>query len=386
VKYLHQRLGFDVLLWEGGFYDVDKSWRLIEAGENARTALARSIFGVWRVTETDELFDYIEKTARGPRPLIQAGIDNQLTGTASRDLLSYDLRDFLARVKVETRLLDDSMPFARALSAMSAAAPDSGVYGGTGYAKPDSMFLDSLIALRTRLNAARNTAGIDAMEWEFWQKLLENIETEARSLRGEGEWVDSAGVRRRIESRATQMGRNLVWLAQKRFPRRKIIVWAAAVHLLHRVPEPLPPEARCEPPSACAPGGKEIRSALGRNVYHMGFTHYEGSIGSPRSTRRWRVPQGEDCQAHLASRTTPQNVDRCTTEAHLEDLLKAAGHDNAFLDLRTRPTGGGWLDDPLFARPLATTFWRDVWPELFDGLFFIKVATPSSLSKRPNSR
>jgi erythromycin esterase-like protein len=43
VRFLHQRLGYDVLAFESGFYDCWKAWQRIEAGEDAAAAFRGAV-------------------------------------------------------------------------------------------------------------------------------------------------------------------------------------------------------------------------------------------------------------------------------------------------------------------------------------------------------
>ena len=37
IRFLHEQMGFDVLAFESGLYDVHKVWDLLRAGEDVRT-------------------------------------------------------------------------------------------------------------------------------------------------------------------------------------------------------------------------------------------------------------------------------------------------------------------------------------------------------------
>lgn len=47
IKFLHQRMGFDVLAWESGLYDVESSEAGLRAGVDAVASAQRGIFPVW---------------------------------------------------------------------------------------------------------------------------------------------------------------------------------------------------------------------------------------------------------------------------------------------------------------------------------------------------
>src|SRR5262245_10328208 len=70
VRFLHERMGFDVLAFESGIYDMDKVWQRICAGESTKTAARKGLYGIWSVSEqVQPLLDYVEAHARSRRPL-----------------------------------------------------------------------------------------------------------------------------------------------------------------------------------------------------------------------------------------------------------------------------------------------------------------------------
>src|SRR5215467_136542 len=74
VRFLHERMGFDVLAFESGLYDVRKIWQLISAGGNTKTLSRQGIYSIWSISQqVQPLLDYVEARARSPRPLQLAG-------------------------------------------------------------------------------------------------------------------------------------------------------------------------------------------------------------------------------------------------------------------------------------------------------------------------
>lgn len=95
IKYLHQELGFDLLIFESGFYDCNKAWQQIEEGENVRDAMGKSIFSLWSTTkDLKPLADYLEVTKNSDKPLQLYGFDNQLTGKYSAKYFLNDLSEY----------------------------------------------------------------------------------------------------------------------------------------------------------------------------------------------------------------------------------------------------------------------------------------------------
>ncbi|HEY1877937.1 MAG TPA: erythromycin esterase family protein, partial [Rhizomicrobium sp.] len=93
VKYLHQRRGFDVLIWESGLYDVALAQAGMRGTDDAMTAARRGVFTLWSMAaEVKPLFDYIKASQPMVRPLEMAGFDMQVTADGSTERFADDLR------------------------------------------------------------------------------------------------------------------------------------------------------------------------------------------------------------------------------------------------------------------------------------------------------
>src|SRR5262245_9276562 len=104
VRFLHERMGFDVLAFESGLYDMRKAWERLRGGEEVRTAVGRGLFGIWSMSQqVQPLIDYVGERARSGRPLELAGVDTYVTGSASKEFLIEDFVAFLASHGVDTR-------------------------------------------------------------------------------------------------------------------------------------------------------------------------------------------------------------------------------------------------------------------------------------------
>ena len=84
VQLLHQRLGFDVLVWESGIIDLERTEAGLRRSLDPVEAAQRGILTIWSASaECRPLFAYAKKSWNGPRPLTMAGFDMQLTAPGS---------------------------------------------------------------------------------------------------------------------------------------------------------------------------------------------------------------------------------------------------------------------------------------------------------------
>jgi erythromycin esterase len=350
IQFLHQEMGFDVLVWESGLYSVAKSWERIGQGEDALTAMRRSVFGMWTgIEEAQPLIAYIDRHARSDVPLEIAGLDSQLTGTASRDFLTADLKAYVSKIGGDTTLLGEGGLFDAALRPLTRVE---------GTHPPEPWFEDSVVVLQRQIQALAGPGDADA---SFWLHVLDGVRLDASSRRDAKvmahteEETERATWRGYIE-RDVQMARNLIWLAQERYAGRKLIVWAATMHINYREPAPQISEEKTLERYGLPwrPMGQIAQQVIGSDMYAIGFTAYEGTFGPGNS------------------------IEQTEGTVEFEDLMHAAGVEYGFVDLRAPAAGGEWLRDPMFARPYGLSPYLMPWAEVLDGLFYMRTEKNST--------
>lgn len=83
IKYLHEHLGYNILVFESGLMDAYRVWEMIKLGADSVEVFDFGIFPVWSGSEqVQPLFQYILEQARTDNPLILAGFDIQPTGSS----------------------------------------------------------------------------------------------------------------------------------------------------------------------------------------------------------------------------------------------------------------------------------------------------------------
>ncbi|HSS15224.1 MAG TPA: erythromycin esterase family protein, partial [Rhizomicrobium sp.] len=97
IKFLHQRLNFDVVVWESGIYDVELAEAGLRAGEDPSAAAQRGILRNWSGSEECRpLFAYAQQSHATARPLAMAGFDSAMTSPFAN--LAAELRKYATAV------------------------------------------------------------------------------------------------------------------------------------------------------------------------------------------------------------------------------------------------------------------------------------------------
>lgn len=357
VRFLHERMGFNVLAFESGLYDCPKAWEFLVKGEEPRAALSRGVFVIWSQSrEMQPLFDYIGKESKTAHPLEVAGVDNQTTGSAGEDFLVPDLAAYLSRLDPKLAEGEEWTRVAHIIGQLNSSVWESLEAPVPPLAEQEA-FARTLERWRSVIAERDHTPATQPWSGSFWRQLLASLRVFA-----EQEWrTDYTEISKFVENtpvsvynmRDVQMGKNLVWLANERYPKEKIIVWSTTSHngrALSTVKTSVRKYARLLP--GWTPMGEMAWKVLGDRLYAIGFISLEGEVARYSAAKATAVP--------------PPSRDS------LEDLFARASLENAFVDLRHPPAGGRWLHTALWARPLLWAEMEADWSRVFDGVVFLK--------------
>ncbi len=312
VKFLHQRHGFDVLVWESGLYDVALAQAAMRGTDDAMAAARRGVFTLWsEAAEVKPLFAYIKASQATPRPLEMAGFDMQVTADGSTARFAEDLVAFTGELR-EPALRERASSLAE-----QALAARAHLYADKFTAQDDldalTVATKDLIALihdnRAAFEAVRGPLGTD-----FMAHAIENMRADA-AFRAEFARAPATTPAREGSRDATNAV-NLRWLLEEQYARRKAIVWAHDVHVMNAYYDSnFHGVHLTRQPGDMKPTGTFIADWLGKQVFTLGMTTFQGEDGFAMGGPATPVPAAPD--------------------GSLEARLHALGHPYAFVDLRT---------------------------------------------------
>jgi erythromycin esterase len=370
IKFLHRRLGFDVVAWESGFYDVRLSQRSMRAGENAVTAAQRGILAVWsNAVEARPLFEYIRASQGTVRPIDVAGIDIQISAGGTDQAFVAELRAFAAKLADPARRKQTEAVVEQTIAAHARITSRQNPPTAADFQE----FQTTSGGLLAAIN--RNRAEFDAVhgarEVAFMVRALENVRSRAASASNR-QRLEALPEAQRISAdwnfRDTLMAENLRWLLDEEYPRRKVIVWAHNAHIMNGYFAPNWAAVHAEmPPNGMMSAGVSVAGRLRDGVYTMALTTYEGDEAWTNGQRRGPIAPA--------------------APGSFETRLHALAKPYVFLDLRPARRDGHPMRTPQSLRisgygPPTGPYGNDRVPDLteaFDGILFIDRMLPATM-------
>jgi erythromycin esterase len=362
IRFLHEKCGFEVLAFESGLYDCHKAWQLLREGKMpADKAVGSGVFAIWAQSQqVQPLIEYLGKRSHESRPLELAGFDCQFTAEASSRYLPDELAAFF-----------QALPPGAEQEAQRAAVIEACRVLTAPPAKIEARHKEAFAACRKELETAKPPAGFPPGEFAFWKQFLKSAAAYAEGQQYvAGKSLDQGRLYTNI--RDPQMADNLAWLSRTAYPGRKIIVWAASMHLMRNPSEvkliakvdgrPLEPLTAATHFENAETMGHVAWRELPNEIYSVMFIAAEGEFKLPL----W-------AEARKLDLVVPGS---------LEELMRASGYKYAFVDFKHRGKEGAWLSEQLASRPLGHADSLADWTKVFDGLVFTRTMTGSDRVKR----
>ncbi|WP_296722742.1 erythromycin esterase family protein [Erythrobacter sp.] len=209
VKYLHERHGYDVLLFESGAADMFAANHRIANGENVDLALRDALFPIWAATnEIDDLGTVLAATR-----MDLGGFDMQLSGARPQVLIMkiFHLADDLDI---------DPDPFRRIASGVALIRQE----GRQGLVE-----LDAPRFAADAASACQLLRTSDKSDADVWCYVFENLSYSVDYFK---KIIDGGLSDTDFLKREELMASNLQFLTDRYYKDRKVIVWGATSHLM----------------------------------------------------------------------------------------------------------------------------------------------------------
>jgi len=368
LKYLHKEMGFDMIVFENGIYDLYKANKDIQSGISVDAALRNSLYPVWTDSkEFQPLIQYLELQRQGGKPLTLAGIDPYQNGTYTSENMIEDLKSFLSRRVPE--MFNDTLLFELdevisemgslpkqpelVLANMSLENVSPVLFNSS---KDSAQYWIHNDKIFEALSIVPNLYPNQKNEVLYWKQILTsinkviNIELDARK-----------GIEHPAQNpRDWQMAKNLIFIT-KLYPDKKMIVWGANYRFVNNVES-----LKYKQLKTAYPMGEIVDQVItgeeNNPIFSLAFTAARGKYG-------WNnIPPRE-----LIAPPPGSIEDLLMRQPNLPNGL-------GLVDLQKDTAKLRYYCAALYYVPI-----KGNWANVFDGLFFIRDMYQTTPSKRNDS-
>ncbi len=342
IKFLHEQMGFNVIAFESGFFECYLTNQNISQLSEIE-AMKNSIFyGVWGTQDVKELFTYIKATQSTSHPLILAGFDCQFTSSlnniynhpsvlyeiiskfdsqfasVSRTFDSITIKQIKFQNKTYLNLYKDSIKtnYRKIIdfidnhsSELISAFPEKPVYP---------------LFLRQSINS-----------------IISNIDV---TLYNDN---TLAGNPTAYKIRDSAMAANVMFLKEKLYPQKKIILWAHNYHIANTAfHHALYPDIKNM--------GMYLKEKYNSELYTVGLYMLKGQT---RTDWDWSII----------------NIPTPITSNSLEAILYSNRKKSLFIDLSSKPycDGNKWMYNTITTKTSGFADESMVIRNVYDGIFYV---------------
>lgn len=227
IKYLHEELDFDVVMFESGLGDAFMAYENVDTLP-AKGMMEGSIFPIWHSKETLELFDYIKEQKNTDHPLYLAGYDMQFT--------SAYLTQFIAGWIAEVDEVQAKEYFEFELQAMTDFYAVINEYGLDTDNNPQAKQKIQKVLNEYEPKYRALIQFIQDNKEQLAAAYPQNehmVDIAVKALEGRISFIEMGlyGTKESYEFRDRIMADNVEWLMQVMYPGKKVILWAHNDHL-----------------------------------------------------------------------------------------------------------------------------------------------------------
>lgn len=262
IQYLHEKKGFNVIAFESDFFSATNGFENIAKTKQDFFRFYKSnLVPYWTLCDaTNELFTkIIPESFTTANPFIIAGFDNQMFYKYSTSNLSLFI-DSLSRSN-SLNIMNNDAVYNNILASIKTLS--NPMLCATERKSFYNNAINDLTTLRNEFNAKLGNENIGCL-------LLNNLIAFADQLLKKNNFTEMVNIRDK------QMAETLTWLCKVKYPKEKIIIWAANYHISKYMGH-FKKKSLNDNISMATEFVKD--SEMDKLTYVLGFTSYEGEAG-----------------------------------------------------------------------------------------------------------
>ncbi len=369
MKFLHKEMGFDVLAWEAGFIDCYYMNEALRSELPLKDVKKYMMSGGWDASEyVNPVFEYARKNWKTERPLIMAGFDLGRPPRAAKNYLGVIDSIFIKAPWLK--------PADSVYSRIDTCTKGVGGYLGNQFTKKFSKKGEQTVkffiySLMDSLTAGKKSSEVfsqaEKLRYSYFLRSF-YFDIELNHLIYQSDETYQI-------MRDKFMADRMLWLIEKFYPGKKIIVWAATAHFKRNTflqtrlggVQSIDDLSFFSKSAVFLQAGDYLDYYLGKKMYTIAFTTYQGEKGMI-------FPEGH-----------PKKKDYEYTDkinepeiGSYESIAHETEKEYLFTDLRS-VRKNNWLSKENIAYPFGYRKDKARWGDLVDAFFFIDKMYPEKM-------
>jgi len=322
IKYLHEKMDFDVLVFESDFWALNKIWDNRFSDSSLIDHIKSNTYSIWsQCAQTQELYNYLDQTFKTNFPLIVSGVD-------CRHVLPYTKKNYTKALAA----------FAKTQSALTT----------------DTASLNAFLAIANDLIEKEYSIKKTIEQQTFFIEYLDKVTPSITDLFWKQEFINLKGGALNSfaftynTTRDIYMSKNLLWLYKEKFKGKKIIVWAHSLHNAKNIDK--------IPHQLVTSMGNEMHKLLKDSIYIVGFSSLTGSAGRIVFDKKYKVDKAK--------------------KNSFESWVSTTNYDYGFVNFNSLKGNAIF-----YMKGLGHNAVKTDWTKVFDGVFYIKNMYPCDKTK-----
>ncbi|MFV8364325.1 erythromycin esterase family protein [Flavobacterium sp. ZT3P35] len=364
VKYLHEKMGYNTIVFESGFYDHYKAFKQYSENKSNISIFSEAVFGIWSDTKAfQNLMDYVNERAKQNDPIKILGFDSQ-EGSIFKNHYMDDLIKLFQNRKIT---FSESVITSIEKSFVSRDLED------VASNKKDSLELyKNFDLIMDSFNKIENINFDEKIMKQVFISKIADVSFDIMQLQKQKIAVQNP--------RDEQMAKNLIFLSEI-YPNEKMICWGASYHFSKNINQ-IEYTDQTE---------DYFKQYANNEIKNTGYTDYKTGDGS--KLLEGAIPMGELLKKHFGEQIYSIAFSSYEGEYGIVDekpvpILKPP-FNSIEQQLNDKPNSKTFFEfnknenNSYYCSALGNIPFKAKWSFIFDGLLFIKKSYQPEIRSYP---